>query len=110
MSGNRGLPAISSALLSRTKLGQQLDQLGNRSEWLGHRPRIELGRQCLGALRRHRQPLPGDAEGTCRPLLVTRNMDFEAPHHLIAMDRRLNVLVVQQKPKLNEVAPRNGSS
>lgn len=86
------------ALFTRTKMGQQLHQLNNRSERLGLRPRIELDRQCLGTSRRYRQPIPGDAEGTRYPLLVAGDVDFETPHHLIAMNWRLNVIIVQQQP------------
>ncbi len=57
---------------------------------------IKLRRQGLRPLRCCFQPVAGGGKRAARAFFVAEDMLFQALHHFVAMDGRLNVLVMQQ--------------
>ena len=56
-------------------------------------------RQRLCTLGGNCQMFTSDCECVARAFVIARNVEFEAAHHFVAMQRGLNIFVVEQQPQ-----------
>ncbi|HND56241.1 MAG TPA: hypothetical protein PLV92_27680, partial [Pirellulaceae bacterium] len=60
------------------------------------------------SLHRGFQPLAAYGEGAASAFFVARNVQYQTPEHFIAVDGRLDVLIMQQQPELETGDRGNG--